>query len=306
MGYFFYNPSENKVFVVWNVEFFDSNLIDQEANGSIEDLEIIQEEDKNPSLDTSLNHAEDDQEIDEPQSDINPILGDLDEPANYKAALMDPKSEKWLAAMNVEMQSMKDNDVWELVELPPNAKTVGHKWLFKKKIDMDGAVYTFKSRLVAKGFTQTYGVDYEETFSPVADIRAIRILIAIDVCTRPDVAFAQNITSQFQQNLGELYWTNVKNILKYLQNTKDIFLVYVGDMKRELRVSCYTVRDNLRMLMIDVLTGYVFVLNGEAVWIRKFIYGLNVVPTIKEPITMYYDNTRAIAIANDHGVTKGA
>nr|GEX11530.1 retrotransposon protein, putative, Ty1-copia subclass [Tanacetum cinerariifolium] len=74
---------------------------------------------------------------------------------------------------------MKDNDVWVLVELPPNARTVGSKWLFKKKTDMDGAVYIFKARLVAKGFIQTYGVDYEEIFSPVADIRAIRILIAI-------------------------------------------------------------------------------------------------------------------------------
>nr|GEX95478.1 retrotransposon protein, putative, Ty1-copia subclass [Tanacetum cinerariifolium] len=54
-----------------------------------------------------------------------------------------------------------------------------NKWLFKKKTDMDGAVHTFKARHVAKGFTQTYGVDYEETFSHVADIRAIRILIAI-------------------------------------------------------------------------------------------------------------------------------
>ncbi|GJR74073.1 retrotransposon protein, putative, ty1-copia subclass [Tanacetum coccineum] len=168
MGYSFYNPTKNKVFVAHNAKFFESNLINQEASGSQEDLEIIQEKDINPSLDTSLNHEEDDKEIDGPQSDINPI-----------PALLDPESKKWLAAMNVEMQSMKDNDVWELVELPPNAKTVGHKWLFKKKTDMDGAVHTFKSRLVAKGFTQTYGVDYEETFSPVADIRAIRILIAI-------------------------------------------------------------------------------------------------------------------------------
>ncbi|GJR51451.1 retrotransposon protein, putative, ty1-copia subclass [Tanacetum coccineum] len=204
MGYSFYNPSENKVFVSRNAELFESNLIDEEASGSLEDLKIIQEEDTNPSLDTSLNHEEDDQEINEPQSDINPIrrstrtkrapdrmylyidaeeheLGDLGEPANYKAALLDPESEKWLAAMNVEMQSMKDNDAWELVKLPPNTKIVGHKWLFKKKTGMDGAVYTFKSRLIAKGLTQTYGVDYKETFSPVADIRDIRILIAIAV-----------------------------------------------------------------------------------------------------------------------------
>ncbi|GKC58062.1 retrotransposon protein, putative, ty1-copia subclass [Tanacetum coccineum] len=122
-----------------NAEFFENILITQEASGSLEDLEIIQEEDTRPSIDTSLNREEDDQEIDEPQSDINPIL-----------------------------------------DLPPNGKTVGSKWLFKKKTDMDGAVHTFKARLVAKGFTKTYGVDYEETFSLVAYIRAIRILIAID------------------------------------------------------------------------------------------------------------------------------
>ncbi|GJV87862.1 retrotransposon protein, putative, ty1-copia subclass [Tanacetum coccineum] len=74
---------------------------------------------------------------------------------------------------------MKDNQVWRLVDLPPNGKTVVSKWLFKKKTDMNGNVHTYKARLVAKGFTQTYGVDYEETFSPVANIRAIRILIAI-------------------------------------------------------------------------------------------------------------------------------
>ncbi|GJV85125.1 retrotransposon protein, putative, ty1-copia subclass [Tanacetum coccineum] len=202
MGYSFYYPPENKVFVARNAKFFENEVIDHEANRSLEDLEIIQEEDTHPSLDTSLDHEEDDQEVDEPQSDLNPIrrsirtrrptdrlclyvdaeeheLVDLGEPANYKAALLDPKSDKWLNAMNVEMQSMKDNKVWELIELPPDAKTVGHKWLFKKKTDMDGAVHTYKARLVAKGFTQTPGIDYEETFSPVADIRAIRILIAI-------------------------------------------------------------------------------------------------------------------------------
>ncbi|GKC08249.1 retrotransposon protein, putative, ty1-copia subclass [Tanacetum coccineum] len=58
-------------------------------------------------------------------------------------------------------------------------------------------------------------------------------------CTRPDVAFAQNITSQFQQNPGESHWTAMKNILKYLRNTKDMFLVYGGNLEAELRVDCY-------------------------------------------------------------------
>nr|GFB68247.1 hypothetical protein [Tanacetum cinerariifolium] len=148
MGYSFYYPLENKVIVARNAEFLENSLIDQEAS---------RKEDTHPSLDTSLNHEKDDLEIDEPQSDIVPIngmclyidaeeheLGDLGEPANYKAALLDP-----------------------------------NKWLFKKKTDMDGNVHIYKARLVVKGFTQTPGIDYEETFSPVADIRAIRILIAI-------------------------------------------------------------------------------------------------------------------------------
>ncbi|GKF61449.1 hypothetical protein Tco_0181503, partial [Tanacetum coccineum] len=84
-------------------------------------------------------------------------------------------------------------------------------------------------------------------------------------CTRLDVALAQNITSRFQQNPCDLHWTIVKNIMKYLKNTKDMFLVYRGDLKRELRVSCYT--DTGYLTDADDLksqTGYVFVLNGGA------------------------------------------
>ncbi|GJS16101.1 retrotransposon protein, putative, ty1-copia subclass [Tanacetum coccineum] len=136
-------------------------------------------------------------------------------------------------------------------------------------------------------------------------------------CTRPDVTFAQNITSRFQQNPSELHWTTVKNILKYLRNTKDMFLVYGGDMKQELKVSCYTDAGYLTDAGdLKSQTRYVFVLNEgvvdwkstkqKAVWIRKFIYGLRVVPTIEEPINMYCDNIGAMEISKDHGVTKGA
>nr|GEZ83743.1 hypothetical protein [Tanacetum cinerariifolium] len=74
---------------------------------------------------------------------------------------------------------MYDNKVWRLVVLPPNAKVVKSKWIYKKKTNINGKVHIYKARLVAKGCTQTYGVDYEETILPVADIRAIRILVSI-------------------------------------------------------------------------------------------------------------------------------
>ncbi|GJU68951.1 retrotransposon protein, putative, ty1-copia subclass [Tanacetum coccineum] len=165
-------------------------------------LEIIQEEDTQPSKNTSKEHDEVAPVEVKPQNVGVPIcrsaripqapdrygyyvdieeyeLGDFDEPPNYKVALADPESDKWLEAMNTEMQSMKDNQVWILIKLPLNGRTVRSKWIFKKKIDMDANVHTFKAHLVAKGYTQIYGVDYGETFSFVADITAIRILLAI-------------------------------------------------------------------------------------------------------------------------------
>nr|GFB45483.1 retrotransposon protein, putative, Ty1-copia subclass [Tanacetum cinerariifolium] len=106
-------------------------------------------------------------------------VGDLEEPANYKTVMLDPDKVIWQGAMDVEMKSMKVNKVWIVVDRPPNAKVVRNKWLYKKKTDMDGKIHTYKARLVAKGCTQTFEIDYQETFSPVADIRAIRFLIAI-------------------------------------------------------------------------------------------------------------------------------
>ncbi|GKD39725.1 hypothetical protein Tco_1259932, partial [Tanacetum coccineum] len=72
MGNYFYYTPENKVLVARNAEFFKNSHISQEASGSLEDLEIIQDEDTYPSKNTSLHHDEDDQEINEPQSDIIP------------------------------------------------------------------------------------------------------------------------------------------------------------------------------------------------------------------------------------------
>nr|GFA05955.1 retrotransposon protein, putative, Ty1-copia subclass [Tanacetum cinerariifolium] len=313
-------------------------------------------------------------------------VGDLREPVNYKVFMFDPDKVIWQGAMDEEMNSMKVMKVWIVVDLLPNAKVVRSKRLYKKKTNTNGKVHTYKARLVAKGCTQTYRIDYKETCSPVADIRAIWILIAIaacydyeicgsdvvflilyvddilimgnniprlkevkdylgkcfsmkdlgeaayilgikiyrdrsrrliglsqsayidkilkkynmhnskkamscastpeevaymkkvpyasdvgsimyDVrCTRPDVVFAQNLVSRYQQNLGKLQWVAVKHILKYLRNTRDMFLVYRGKPDTELDVTsfcdaswkCY--KDDTKSQ-----TGYVFVVNGGAV-----------------------------------------
>ncbi|GJZ75715.1 retrotransposon protein, putative, ty1-copia subclass [Tanacetum coccineum] len=156
-------------------------------------------------------------------------LGDLNEPANYKATLLDPKFGKWLGDMNADMQSMKDNQVWRLVDLPSNGKTVRSKWLFRKKTDLDGNVHTYKAHFVAKGYTQTYGVDYEETFSPVADIRAIRILVAIAAFYDYEIWQMDVKTAFLNGCLDEdIYMCNLKVLLiifipgKFAQNLDEL------------------------------------------------------------------------------------
>ncbi|GJX04187.1 retrotransposon protein, putative, ty1-copia subclass [Tanacetum coccineum] len=157
---------------------------------------------------------------------------------------------------------------------------------------MDGNVHTYIARLIANGFTQTFGVDYEETFSPVADIRAIRILIAIAV---------------FYDY--EIWQMDVKTAFLNGYLDEDIFMV---NPEADLRVGCYcnaefeTYRDEIKSH-----TGYNFNLNRkrtemEAVWIRKFISRLDIVPTINEPIKMFCENSAALFIANELGVQRGA
>ncbi|GJY45195.1 retrotransposon protein, putative, ty1-copia subclass, partial [Tanacetum coccineum] len=367
IGYSFYYLLENKVFVARNSEFFENSLITQEASKSLEDLDLIQEEDTHPSENTSSHHDEDNQEFDEPQSDIIPIrrstktrhapdqmclnikaneyeFGDLNEPANYKATLLDPDSS------------------------------------------------------YGKGLYSNPRIDYEKTFSLVADIRAIRILIAIaafydykiwqiDVKTaflngylseevykeQPEgeaayiigikiyrdrsnrliglcqSAYIEKILKRFfmenskrgsipmqeKLKLGKSQGASTPAQVKRMQNV--LYASAVGSIMYVLKVSCYT--DAGYLTDADDLksqTGYVFVLNGgvvdwkstkqsifatssaeaeyiaasdaskEAVWVRKFIFGLGVVPTIEEPIKMYCDNTGAITIANESGITKGA
>nr|GEV68302.1 hypothetical protein [Tanacetum cinerariifolium] len=417
-------------------------------------------------------------------------VGDIGEPAKYKAAMLDPDKVIWQGAMDEEINSIKVMKVWIVVDLPPNANVVRSEWLYKKKTNMDGKVHTYKARLVAKGCTKTYKIDYEETFSPVADIRAIRILIAISayydyeiwqmdvkttflngrldediymeqpegcvdpkypnrVCklqrsiyglkqashqwnkrfdeeikifgfiqnhdeprvyrkasgsdvillilydlgeaayilgikiyrdrsrrliglsqsayidkilkkynmhnskkgylpmevkhdlsnelcastteevaymkkvpyasavgsimyavryTRPDVAFSQNLVSRYQHKPGKLHWVAVKDILKYLRNTRDMFLVYEGKPNTKLDVIVdWKSKKQTTIAMHSAQAEYVAASEAtmEAVWIRKFVRDLGVMPSINKPINMYCDNYGTIIFANEPGTMKG-
>ncbi|KAJ9561918.1 hypothetical protein OSB04_007078 [Centaurea solstitialis] len=188
VGYYFYNPEENKFLSSGNTrEDVDLQVVDEENTTPIVEPEIQHENVEPQSESIEEVQTQDLRRSNRVRQKPDRYLGflvsqdsrDLNEPTSYGEAMSGSESEQWQEAMKAEMQSMYDNQVWELTDLPQHCRAVGRKWVFKKKTDMDGNVHTFKARLVAKGFTQTHGIDYDETFSPVAMLKSIRILMAI-------------------------------------------------------------------------------------------------------------------------------
>ncbi|KAK1627137.1 hypothetical protein QYE76_001452 [Lolium multiflorum] len=553
IGYTFYHRSEGKIFVAKNGSFLEKEFLTKEVTGRKVELDEVDEPsliDQSSAVPEEVpvqpapigeeanddDHETSNEEATEPRRSTRErttpdwydpclnvmIVDDNDEdPATYEEAMMSPDSNKWQEAMKSEMGSMYDNKVWTLVDLPDSRKAVENKWIFKRKTDADGNITVYKARLVAKGFRQIQGVDYDETFSPVAKLKSMDVktaflngdieeelymvqpkgfvdpenankvcklqrsiyglkqasrswnlrfdrvikdfgfirthgeaciykkvsgssvaflilyvddilLIGNDIellssikgylnksfsmkdlgeaayilgikiyrdrsrrliglsqstyldkilkkfrmdeskkgflpmlpgkvlsktqgpataderermskipyasavgsimyamlCTRPDIAHAVSLTSRYQSDPGMEHWTAVKNILKYLKRTKDMFLCYGGD--QELVVTSYTDASwNTDPDDSKSQSGYVFILNGaavswssskqctvakssteseyiaaseassEAVWMKRFIVELGVVPSALDPLVIYCDNTGAIANAKE-------
>jgi hypothetical protein len=108
------------------------------------------------------------------------IVTDIDNDSpTYREAMTGTLSAQWKTATDSEIQSLVDAGTFSLCELPSGLKAIGCKWVLKIKRGADGEIIKFKARLVAQGFLQRYGVDYVETYAPVARIASIRIIIAL-------------------------------------------------------------------------------------------------------------------------------
>jgi IS30 family transposase len=104
-------------------------------------------------------------------------VDNIEVPNNIQEALQKPE---WAAAVTEEVQALVRNGTWEITVIPEGKKAVGCKWIFSIKHNADGSINRYKARLVAKEFTQSYGVDYEETFAPVAKLNSVRVLLSLE------------------------------------------------------------------------------------------------------------------------------
>ncbi|GJT41524.1 retrovirus-related pol polyprotein from transposon TNT 1-94 [Tanacetum coccineum] len=115
------------------------------------------------------------------------------ESKNVNEALTD---DSWIVAMQEELNQFIANDVWELVPQPRNMTIIGTKWVFRNKLDENGIVSRNKARLVAQGYNQQEGIDYDETYAPVARLESIRILLAY-ACALDFKLFQMDVKSAF-------------------------------------------------------------------------------------------------------------
>jgi hypothetical protein len=100
-------------------------------------------------------------------------------PLTYSEVITGKDSDKWKESMLDEIASLESNETWELVPLPPGCKAIGSKWVYKLKIDKNGQLARFKSRVVALGYRQRKDIDFKETFAPVSNFGSIRLLLAL-------------------------------------------------------------------------------------------------------------------------------
>ena len=203
MGYQFYNILEQRLFVSKHAVFLEKEFLLREDSGSKVELSEVQDAltDASHMIELEAIIHDDELIVDSSKTQVfrrtsrihfvperygfliseqkDVLLIENDEPTTYEESLNSSESDQWLNAMKSEMDSMYTNQGWTLVDPPEGIKPIGFKWIFKKKTDMEGNVITYKARLMAKGYRKRQGVDYDETFSPVAMLKSIRILLAI-------------------------------------------------------------------------------------------------------------------------------
>lgn len=132
----------------------------------------------------------------------------IEEPKDYEEAMSSKDRNKWIIAMQEEMESLKKNSTWELTDLPEKREAIGCKWVFKVKKNEKGVVQRYKARLVAQGFSQKFGVDFNEVFAPVGRQSTFRTLLSVAGRRKMKVHHLDAKTAFLNGSLEEVIYMN--------------------------------------------------------------------------------------------------
>ncbi|GJZ58304.1 retrotransposon protein, putative, ty1-copia subclass [Tanacetum coccineum] len=303
-GYLFYKPKDNVVFVARRGVFLEREMISKENSGSKIDLEEIQESaDEEPIVNTPDPHATKRGGAHMSNSLMDKIsdstLSELDEPVDYKEAMANPEAAKWKEAMKSEIQSMYDNLVWILVNTTPSLKMVGCKWIFKKKIDMDGKLHTYKARIM---LAIAAFHDYEIWQMDVKTAFLNRKLIE-------DVFMAQ--PGGFENAKYPKRVCKLQNAIYGLKQASHSWNLYFHEKVFLLNGGAMTWKSSKQDTVADSTSesGYIVACEAskKAIWVKNFIGDLGVILTIQDLIEILCDNESAVALTKepkDHGKSK--
>ena len=213
-GYRVYVPERDDVILSRDVVFLDE-LTSVAGTNSVDEPEVDVE---------PLNEACDTEDCSEGQDISRPTLrdrshiqlpvryedyamfADSSEPNSYSQAIQCENSHEWQSAMDDEMKSLCENNTWELVDKPDDRMVIDNRWVYRVKTNLDGTVDKFKARLVAKGYSQQAGVDYNETFSPVARFDTIRAVLSVAASEKLKLAHFDIKTAFLYGELDEVIY----------------------------------------------------------------------------------------------------
>ena len=134
------------------------------------------------------------------------MFADYSEPTTYAEAMQSDNSQEWQSAMDEEMASLIENNTWELVEKPDDRMVFDNRWVYGVKMNLIGTVNKFNARLVAQGYSQRAGVDYNETFSPVARFDTIRAVLSVAASEKLNLAHFEVKTAFLYGELDEVIY----------------------------------------------------------------------------------------------------
>lgn len=210
------------------------------------------------------------------EDDETLLLISRNEPNSFRQAIKCEDAAEWRCAIQSEINSLVENKTWEISDLPTGRKPVASRWVFKLKLNPDGTVNKYKARLVAKGYSQVEGIDYQETFAPVARLQSVRLLLAVAVSHNLKILHLDVMTAFLNGELDEDIYMRIPEGAG-LDNEKDAGKVL------KLRKCLYGLKQSGRMWYLCL---------------HEFLVTLNFVP-LQSDCSIYRKNHTYIAVYVD-------